>query len=187
MIPKIQTFTGRTVTPLDIQPDQIVIEDIAHHLSMICRFNGATKCHYSVAEHSVRVAIRLHTQGHAEAARYGLLHDASEAYLSDISAPLKSAHELDGYCNVENHCQEVIYARFGLQMNSDYHQLATHADLELLATERKELLVPALDDIWMKLPAPLEGPQGMGWAPSEAERRFLWCFQRLFPMEVCDV
>ncbi len=48
----MQTCTGQKVDPFNPDPDTINIEDIAHHLSMLCRFTGAVKKFYSVAEHS---------------------------------------------------------------------------------------------------------------------------------------
>src|SRR5690606_5290032 len=76
----MQTFTGRAVYPLDLRPDDIDIQDIAHALSMQCRYAGHTRQFYSVAEHSVHVARWCRQYGPA-AALEGLLHDATEAYL----------------------------------------------------------------------------------------------------------
>lgn len=67
------------------------IRDIAHHLANLCRYNGATWRHYSVAEHSLLVATILRLRGESPAVQLaGLLHDAHEAYLGDVSTPIKA-------------------------------------------------------------------------------------------------
>lgn len=81
----ILTSTGRQFWPLQPRADEICIEDIAHHLSMQCRFTGATRFHYSVAQHSVLVS-QLAPDG--ENPLWGLLHDAAEAYLVDVATRL---------------------------------------------------------------------------------------------------
>src|SRR5690606_29748913 len=91
----MQTFTGRRFWPLDPRPDEICIEDIAHALSMQCRYAGHCLSFYSVAEHSV-----LLSQHVAEPfRRWALLHDASEAYLVDVPRPIKG--DLSNYRAVE--------------------------------------------------------------------------------------
>ena len=81
----IQTYTGRAVNPLKITADDIDIRDIAHSLSLTNRFTGHTPVPYSVAQHSVLVSDLCSTEN----ALWGLLHDAPEAYLADISRPVK--------------------------------------------------------------------------------------------------
>src|SRR5271165_7548492 len=81
----IQTYTGRVMYPLDPRPEEINIIDIAHALSNLCRFTGHVRTFYSVAEHSVRVSQHCDPKD----ALWGLLHDASEAYLADMSRPMK--------------------------------------------------------------------------------------------------
>ncbi|MBF0612521.1 MAG: hypothetical protein HQL55_15470, partial [Magnetococcales bacterium] len=76
----IQTFTGRQFWPLAPVLEHIHVQDIAHALSLLCRFNGHCQKFYSVAEHSLHVATILPP----ELAGWGLLHDASEAYLADL-------------------------------------------------------------------------------------------------------
>jgi hypothetical protein len=49
----IQTFSGRRFYPADPRPDDMDIGDVAHALSMVCRFNGHVRFHYSVAQHAV--------------------------------------------------------------------------------------------------------------------------------------
>src|ERR1019366_9954250 len=80
----IRTYSGVRFKPLDPDP-AVGISDIAHALANQCRFGGHSSAFYSVAQHSVRVSEICA----AEDALWGLLHDASEAYLVDVPAPLK--------------------------------------------------------------------------------------------------
>lgn len=104
------TFTGKLINP--IQPDikQICIEDIAQALSNCCRFGGHCNQFYSVAQHSVTVS----TLCDPEDALAGLLHDGSEAYLSDIVRPVKYTAQMSQYREIEATLERAIYARFGL-------------------------------------------------------------------------
>jgi hypothetical protein len=81
----IQTFTGKQFWPLDPRPDEVYIEDIAHALGNICRFNGHCLRFYSVAEHCFHVSHKV-VPG---LALMGLLHDAAEAYVCDVVRPVK--------------------------------------------------------------------------------------------------
>jgi hypothetical protein len=103
----IRTFTGKYINPLNPDPDQICIEDIAHALSMMPRFGGHLPVFYSVAEHCIRVAEHLPDNFKLE----GLLHDASEAYLIDVPRPIK--YNLGGYREYENALMLMIATAFG--------------------------------------------------------------------------
>ncbi len=81
----IITASGRKVDLLDPKPDDIDIKDIAHHLSQINRFTGAALYPVSVAAHSILVSELCSPENRLQ----GLLHDATEAYLGDVSTPLK--------------------------------------------------------------------------------------------------
>jgi len=111
VIPTLMTYTGLVVNLIDPDPDTICIEDIAHGLSLCNRFAGHTKEPMSVAQHSVNVS-RLCFYHHA---LQGLLHDASEAYLGDITKWLKQAPEFEKYRELENKMQRVIYTKFGCE------------------------------------------------------------------------
>jgi hypothetical protein len=89
MEPYITTFTGKTVNPLNPTPDDIDIRDIAHSLALVPRFAGHTQKPISIAQHSVYVS-RLLPRAYA---MHGLLHDASEAYLGDVTRWLKATPE----------------------------------------------------------------------------------------------
>lgn len=97
------------VNPLRLTPEDVRIEDIAHHLALINRFNGGTPKPISVAQHSVLVS-RLLPDEHALA---GLLHDASEAYLGDVTKWLKMSDAMTAYREAEAWAQRVIFGVFG--------------------------------------------------------------------------
>lgn len=136
----IQTYLGKQFWPLDPQPEDIEIVDIAHALSNLCRFGGHSNWFYSVAQHCVLVSLAVPS----EFALYGLLHDASEAYLIDVPRPIKHADGMQVYRRAEARLEEVIYERFGLPrlgMKGLGH-LKT-ADNQLLRTEQRDLMKPA--------------------------------------------
>lgn len=130
----IPTFTGRLVNVLDLKPADVDIRDIAHALSLYCRFTGHSQFHYSVAQHSLLVS-RLVP---ARLALHGLLHDASEAYLGDISRPLKHSPTMALYRALEYRTQQVICHRFGLALHEPPEVKA--ADLVALATEFRDVV-----------------------------------------------
>lgn len=144
----IQTYSGRRFTPTNPNPDAVVIQDIAHSLSMQCRFSGHTKRFYSVAQHSVLVS---YTCNH-EDALWGLLHDASEAYLVDVPRPLKRSGKFDAYLEFEQKVQEAICKRFGLVPSEP--PSVKRADMLLLATEARDLMSPLRSD-WVQPVEPL--------------------------------
>lgn len=82
----IETFTGGEFHP---HKPQFNLDDIAHALSNNCRFNGHCRRFYSVAEHSVMVANIMERYLCEGDPLEGLLHDGSEAYMSDMPAPYK--------------------------------------------------------------------------------------------------
>jgi len=128
----IRTFTGIYIDVFDPKPEDICIEDIAHALSNICRFGGHTDKHYSVAEHSFRVAMVVSEENELAA----LLHDASEAYLMDIPTPIKKA--LPDYYKWEYRLMEVIAEKFGFQY--PFTDEVKRADELLLHTEWSEMM-----------------------------------------------
>lgn len=134
--PKIQTYTGLMVDPLNMRPDDINAEDIAHALSNICRFTGHCARFYSVAEHSINVARLIeHWGGNPD---YGYLHDASEAYLCDIARPLKQLPQFDWYRESEKRVQRTIYERFGL--DPEEPEYLKRADVAVLGLEARLLM-----------------------------------------------
>lgn len=133
--PWIQTYSGRRFNPLNPIPETIVIQDIAHALSMICRYNGHCNYFYSVAQHSVLVSYFCDEVD----ALWGLLHDASEGLgACDIPAPLKHAPEFRFYKEIENKIQQAVCTRFNLPIQEPPG--VKRADKLLLATEAQSVL-----------------------------------------------
>src|ERR1035437_8189217 len=130
----ITTFSGIRFWPMLPNPADIRIEDIAHALSNQCRFGGHAREFYSVAEHSVRVSQHCPP----EDALWGLLHDASEAYLCDVPAPLKELPAFEAYRAAERSLQGTIATRFGLA--PEQPESVGDADRTILRVEIRDLL-----------------------------------------------
>ena len=122
----LQTFSGKSLYPFDIRPEDIDINDIAHALSLMCRFNGHCKEFYSVAEHSVRVAWHMEnkyreyglcTPTPDKTSIYGLTHDMQEFILCDFPRPLK--RNFPEYKKLEKDVYECILKKFGLSTDFD--------------------------------------------------------------------
>ncbi|MDD6762111.1 MAG: phosphohydrolase [Clostridiales bacterium] len=104
----ITTFTGRHFYPLKPDYGDICIEDVAHSLSLLCRANGHYKEFYSVADHCIDCAYEALSRGCGDyMALFCLLHDACEAYISDIPRPVRV--DLNGIDEIENNLLTEIY------------------------------------------------------------------------------
>lgn len=133
----IRTFTGNTFDYANPSVQSITIEDIAHSLSNICRFSGHVKQFYSVAEHSIRVSNLCLPENKL----WGLLHDASEAYCSDLPRPFKRMIGMEPYRSYEKRTMDVICKRFGLPTQEP--EEVKHNDKIMLVTEQRDLMVNA--------------------------------------------
>ena len=184
-----QTYTGKLVDVENPTPDMVDIQDIAHALSMTCRFGGHCRDFYSVAEHSVIVEqcgiypYSPHDSQNYRAQLALLLHDAAEAYIGDIVTPVKNllqdAHPL------ERKWLKVIEQKFDLTNHlSIPGKYIKDADLEILSQEVVTLFAPVLPNWWKKFKQPSSSNFTAGgviqcWTPSEARRRFLHRFHEI--------
>lgn len=106
--------SGR-VDPFDMTPADVKLRDILHCLPEQARFNGYTRKHYSVAQHSVLVA-RLAAVDHGDSSpitRAALIHDAVETYTGDVVLPLK--RRMPEFLELEGEVEPHIWRAFGLQ------------------------------------------------------------------------
>ena len=135
----IMTQSGRMFFFEHPDPRSIVIEDIAHALSQICRFTGHVRCHYSVAEHSIRVSNMAELKYGREFAKEGLLHDAAEAYVSDLNGPLKRLVG-EGYKKWEGVAEEAVANKFGYKTPKSKE--VKDCDGVVYLTEKRDLFPP---------------------------------------------
>ena len=154
----IRTFTGIYFNVLEPTEEMINIEDIAHALSQICRFNGHLPNFYSVAQHSVICSGLVAKEKQLEA----LLHDASEAYLCDVPKPVKPL--LTNYKETEDRIMTLIAKKYGFQwpLSPEVHQV----DSEMLQIEWDHLMLAKSEDI-------------KTYAPKVAKKMFLDKFNEL--------
>lgn len=166
----ICTYSNIHVYPLDARPDEIVIEDIAHALSLICRFTGHCREFYSVAQHCC-LAASYAPEGYR---LWALLHDASEAYLTDISRPVK--RYMADYKAYEAALEKVIADKFGLCWPMP--SVVKAIDNQLLLTEARDLMPPGSVSSWNLGGEPFANTV-QPWTPAVAEERFLTLFYNL--------
>jgi len=164
----IHTYTGKKFYALDPRPEDICIEDISHALSNLCRFGGHSPQYYSVAEHSVLVSECVPLKD----ALWGLLHDASEAYLCDIPRPFKQY--LSNYKELEECIQRAIGDAFGLSW--PIPDTVHYIDRNIVATEANTLWGRTLE--WTAPYAPINA-KIVGYGPIASEVFFLTKFQEL--------
>ncbi|MGO8184148.1 hypothetical protein [Rhizobium leguminosarum] len=129
--PTIMLRSGATLDFLDPDSSDFTIDDIAHGLSNICRYSGQCEDFYSVAEHSILVSDVAR-----EYAFEALLHDAAEAFLGDITRPLKQL--LPDFRLIEKNVERVILSRFGLAPSLP--EQVKVADLRVLAAEQAQIM-----------------------------------------------
>lgn len=107
----ITTYLKKHIDPTSASADDIDIVDIAHALSLLCRANGHFEHFYSVAQHSINCANEAKARGCSKRVQLGcLLHDASEAYLSDVTRPIKA--QLPKYLETEEKLQNTIFNKW---------------------------------------------------------------------------
>lgn len=129
---RVQLQSNDYVDFANIDALRVNIEDIAHALSMLCRFNGHTREFYSVAQHSVLVSYLVP----AEFAMTALLHDAAEAYCGDVVSPLKEL--LPTYQAIHNNIERTIFNQLGVKYPAP--ACVREADIKALATEVRDLM-----------------------------------------------
>lgn len=178
----IRTYSGKNFDIYNLSDEALDVESIAQGLSQTCRFSGQCLRYYSVAEHSCRIAAYAYgaaldrgaSQREAlEIMLWGLLHDASEAYLPDMPTPFKKLPELAGFRELEDKVMAQVISSFGLlpEMPPEVHE----ADKRIIANERAALM--NMDMNWpeeiVPMPELSEIAGEFGWNSEKARRVFL--------------
>ena len=176
MMSTITTYCKKVFDPLHATAADVDIRDIAHALSLMCRANGHFPYFYSVAQHCVNCVSEAIARGCSERVQLGcLLHDASEAYLSDITRPVKEW--LPYYREVEAGLQQLIFDLWLTPpLTKDERTLVFQIDDMLLYHEFQQLTG---EQVCEEKPA-LSGNLDFSFVPfAEMEQRFLTEFARL--------
>lgn len=170
----IQTYTGKRVDLSKPTSDDISITDIAHSLSLLNRFTGHTRLPISVAQHSIMVANYMPKGDKL----VGLLHDAHEAYIGDISSPAanlitKLSREAGVILYIKTQIQNKIYKVFGVRPECINYSLINYWDIRVRLAEARDFL----GDIegWESILSPADDHIYL-MSPEHAENKFLNLF-----------
>lgn len=168
---KIMLQSGSEFDILDPHSSNFNIEDIAHGLSLQCRYVGQCREFYSIAEHSVHVSATC--EDHALAA---LLHDAAEAFIGDVSGPLKAL--LPDYKRIEKTIEAAIFERF--EISYPLPTAVKRADLSVLAAEQNQIM-PRGTNNWLHTRRVTPANVSIRCLnPREAKAAFMERFNHLF-------
>ena len=170
------TYTKKMFDPLRPNAEMIDIEDIAHALSMLCRANGHFKSFYSVAQHSINCMMEAKAREYSERIQLAcLLHDASEAYLSDVTRPVKA--ELPRYKEIEAPLQELIWNKWlGEPLTEEERKQVFDIDDAILAREFLNIMGEKIVD---QIPEIFSAPQFAFTGFDTCKKQFLRLFCQL--------
>jgi hypothetical protein len=170
-----QIYSGEKFWPLDPQPEEVDIQDIAHSLAFQCRFNGHCSSFFSIAQHSVFVSKIVPP----EQALAGLLHDAAETYTGDIVTPLKRFLPPQ-FKEIENEIEKAIFSHFEIK-NIDKITIKK-ADRIALFTEMRDLMKKPHSEWNEKDSSQIHPDKIIPLSPEEAEKEFLKRYRELTRM-----
>lgn len=175
----ITTYGGTHFIPVNPEPDKIQITDIAHALSLICRGNGHVKHFFSVGQHCINCAREAVAREYSKKVCLAcLLHDAGEAYMSDVPRPFKKY--IPRYRDYEERILDIIYVKYlGSPLTKEEEGLVKVIDDDMLYFDLKELLneIPDREEPVMKSSFSLE------YVPFlEVEKSYLELF-----FELCQI
>ena len=170
----METYTGQQFHfKGEIDPEEIHIWDIAHALSLLCRYNGHTIKFYSVAEHSVIIALYLKALGYDDRiALTGLMHETSETYIGDLARPVKEV--MPDFKAMEERIDIAVAKRFGTIW--PFPQIVKELDTRILVDERVQVM-NASNNIWGTDAIEPLGVTIESWSPRLAESEFIETFR----------
>lgn len=166
----IMTYSGTRFPLQNPKAEYVVKEDIAHALSLICRFTGHTVFHYSVATHCLLGTYLMFENGLSDRLQLlFLLHDATETWYADISRPLKPL--LTSYLELENSAHKIVWEAFGIEPPTEEEwKMVKEYDDYMLRVEIAQLM-PYPDKFGFE---PIYGANPIApILPSESEKMFM--------------
>ena len=182
-------LSGRRLDLLEPSPLDIEIDDIAHGLARVARWNGQTRGEhaFSVAQHSVlveRLVAELSPRLVREARLMALLHDAPEYVVGDLISPFKAAIGIN-YKALEERLQAAVHLRFGLPAVvtpalKTLFKRADHLSAYYEATQLAGFEEAEACRLFGKPPAGLKTPRLTPLSTAEAQAQFLARFSRLY-------
>lgn len=180
----IRTYTGINAYPLEPSADDICIEDIAHALSMLCRANGHYSSFYSVGAHCLNCYEEACARRESPRVRMAcLLHDATEAYISDITRPVKKY--LHTYREIERVLSDTIYEKFlGSKLSEYENKMVKIIDDAMLYYEFFEFTATKLMD---EPPYVAATPDFYRGSMKQVEQEYLDVFNSIKLDDVSDV
>lgn len=136
----ITTYGGTHFSPTNPKMEDFYISDAAHALSLICRGNGHVKQFFSVGQHCINCALEAEARGYSKRVILAcLLHDASEAYMSDVPRPFKKY--LKEYIGFEENLLSLIYRKYlGSDLTEEEQKLIRQIDNDILTYDLFYLL-----------------------------------------------
>lgn len=178
----ITTYTGDHFYPTEPDASHIHIEDIAHALSYICRGNGHVKNFFSVGQHCVNCALEAMARGYSRRVCLAcLLHDAGEAYMSDVPRPIKVG--MSQYKQWEEAVIRTVYMKYlGSDLTPEEEGFVKQVDDDMLYFDMKVLLGHKMDQ---------DEPEMMSMFSQEyvpfieVEQQYLEIFEELYREVSC--
>ncbi len=170
----ITTYTGKHFDPVEIDVELIDIRDIAHSLSLLCRGNGHLQHFYSVGQHCVNCLREAEARGCTTKIQLAcLLHDAAEAYLSDVTRPVKKL--LPEYQAVEDRLLDVIWEKYVGGLTEEEQKQVFEIDDAILSLEFRDLMPQLLSEDYKNLKSK---PRTDYIDPRETEKYYIELFYK---------
>lgn len=173
----MNTFYGRTFDPMEMTAENVALEDIARALSLLCRGGGHIRHFYSVGQHSLNCAREAEARKLSRRIQLAcLLHDASEAYISDMIRPVKE--HLSNYLEIEAKIMSTVWEHFHLEnLTKEEHQIWKQIDDVILVYEFQHLMTGHLK---MEEQKPFSKPDVSERDWREVEAEFVVLAKKLF-------
>lgn len=171
----ISTISHIRFDPTEPRDGDIEITDIAHALSYLARANGHFSVFFSVARHSINCAVEAKSRGYSKKVQLlCLLHDAAEAYIGDMTRPLKM--KIPYFSEIEKKYQDIIFSKFIGGVTDSERALAREIDDAMLCYEflkfNGEKLLDGVSQISVELDKSIKSEQ-------ETKQEFLDLFNEL--------